>query len=133
MAKKPDATTPDSAAPAPSPAAPAKRAAKTKRPLIPTVLQAKAGTGSERGPELPLTPKPVKAQSKAAAAPDTKEDGNLKNSTRATTVYLLPNELKRLRMLSLQHDKSLHTLILDGIDRVLADLGEAPLSRYKGA
>jgi hypothetical protein len=96
--------------------------AKPRKSLIPLDLMASpaAASAGGRGPELP-SPAPVRQ------APG----GGIKSSTSGTTVYLLPHELKRLRMLALTTDRSLHALILDGIDLVLAKDGQPPLERYK--
>ena len=56
--------------------------------------------------------------------------GGLKASTVGTTLYLLPSESKRLRRLAIDLDLSLHELMLNGLDRVLAEHGEPPVRRY---
>lgn len=67
----------------------------------------------------------------AAALHVRPEPRGIKAATRATTLYLLPQELRRLRRLALDLDVSLHDLVLRGLDRVLADHGQRPLERYR--
>jgi DNA (cytosine-5)-methyltransferase 1 len=55
----------------------------------------------------------------------------IKGATRSTTVYLLPDELRRLKKLAVDLDVSLHDLVLRGLDRVLAEAGQRPLTRYR--
>ncbi|MEJ1979037.1 MAG: hypothetical protein WDN49_25850 [Acetobacteraceae bacterium] len=57
----------------------------------------------------------------------------MKGSTVGTTLYLMPEESKRLRRLALNLDLSLHDLILTGLDRLLAENGQRPVSRYERA
>lgn len=63
-----------------------------------------------------------------AAAPT--EAGGLKAATVGTTLYLLPQESKRLKRLALDLDVSLHELMLTGLDHVLAEHGQPPVRRY---
>jgi DNA (cytosine-5)-methyltransferase 1 len=55
----------------------------------------------------------------------------IKGATRATTLYLLPQELQRMRRLAIDQGLSLHDFMLRGLDRVLAEYGQRPLERYK--
>jgi DNA (cytosine-5)-methyltransferase 1 len=55
----------------------------------------------------------------------------IKGATRATTLYLLPSELQRLRHLAIDLDVSIHDLMLRGLDRVLAEHGQRPIERYR--
>lgn len=59
------------------------------------------------------------------------ERSGLKGSTIGTTLYLKPDESKRVRKLALNLDISLHDLILTGLDRLLAENGQRPVSRYE--
>jgi DNA (cytosine-5)-methyltransferase 1 len=59
------------------------------------------------------------------------ERPGLKGTTVGTTLYLKPEESKRVRMLALTLDLSLHDLILTGLDRLLAENGQRPVSRYE--
>jgi DNA (cytosine-5)-methyltransferase 1 len=63
----------------------------------------------------------------------TLERSGIKGSTVGTTVYLKPEESKRLRRLALELDLSLHDLLLTGLDRLLAENGQRPVSRYERA
>ena len=47
------------------------------------------------------------------------------------TVYLLPDDHRRLKILAAQTDSSLQALILDGIDLVFQRHGEAPVTRWQ--
>ncbi len=57
----------------------------------------------------------------------------IKGKTRATTLYLLPHELQRMRRLAIDLNVPLHDLMLRGLDRVLAENGQRPLERYRGS
>ena len=82
------------------------------------------------------TSAPAAAVSRAATptsaeAPQDLQASGIKAATRGLTVYLLPEEHKRLRRLALDLDvPSLHELLLLGVDRLLAERGEAPIRRY---
>lgn len=65
----------------------------------------------------------------AVTAPKVAKKG-IKGATRATTLYLLPHELRRLKGLAVELDVSLHDLMLRGLDRVLAEHGQRPVERY---
>ena len=55
----------------------------------------------------------------------------IKAATIGTTVYLLPAEHKRVKQLALDMDvASVHELLLLGLDKLLADRGRAPITRY---
>ncbi len=55
----------------------------------------------------------------------------IKGATRSTTLYLVPAELQRLKGVASDMKLSLHDLMLRGLDRVLAEVGQRPLERYK--
>ena len=73
---------------------------------------------------------PVEDLPRAAAPSPPVEAGGLKATTVGTTLYLLPQESKRLKRLALDLDLSLHELILTGLDRVLAEHGQPSIRRY---
>ena len=73
---------------------------------------------------------PVEDLPRAAASSAPAEAGGLKATTIGTTLYLLPQESKRLKRLALDLDLSLHELMLTGLDRVLAEHGQPPIRRY---
>jgi hypothetical protein len=82
---------------------------------------------------VPASPEALKPSSRPGApevAPETVAKG-IKQATVGTTVYLLPSEHKRVRRLALDLDvPSVHELLLMGLDRLLAERGEAPVARY---
>jgi hypothetical protein len=82
-------------------------------------------------PEPPPAPQPV-AETKPAAEPEPARPAGkgIKQATVGTTVYLLPDEAFRIKRVALDLRISLHDLILDGLDAVLAKQGERPISRY---
>jgi hypothetical protein len=55
----------------------------------------------------------------------------IKDATGATTLYLLPHELQRMRRMAIDQGFSLHDLMLRGLDHVAAEFGQRPLERYK--
>ena len=73
---------------------------------------------------------PVEDLPRATASSAPAEAGGLKATTVGTTLYLLPQESKRLKRLALDLDLSLHELTLTGLDRVLAEHGQPPIRRY---
>jgi hypothetical protein len=55
----------------------------------------------------------------------------IKAATVGTTVYLLPSEHKRVKQLALDIDvASVHELLLLGLDKLLAEQGRVPITRY---
>jgi DNA (cytosine-5)-methyltransferase 1 len=66
-------------------------------------------------------PKPIKLKNRPG----------IKGRTLGTTVYLLPDESKRVRRLALDLDMSLHELLMRGLDRLLAENGQRPVERYQ--
>ena len=65
------------------------------------------------------------------SAPKVNSRPGIKGATVGTTVYLLPEESKRLRRLALELDISLHELLMRGADRLLAENGQMPVQRYR--
>jgi len=57
--------------------------------------------------------------------------GGLKERATATTLYLMPADHRRLRKLAIDRDVSMQTLILDAIDLLMAQEGEAPVERWE--
>ena len=57
-------------------------------------------------------------------------EGVLKDTAVCMSVYLRPDDHRRLRILAASEDTSLQSLIMDGIDVVLERRGEAPVSRW---
>lgn len=87
---------------------------------VPALL-AKPGRSAVRGVAVQDLPTPP---AKAAA-------GGLKSATVGTTLYLLPEESKRLRRLAVDLDISLHELVLRGLDLLLDQHGQPPITRYQ--
>ena len=56
--------------------------------------------------------------------------GDLKSRASATTLYLMPDDHKRLRKLALDKGVSFQTMMLDAIDMLLAREDEAPVERW---
>ncbi len=84
-------------------------------------------------PRSPLGPVAEPEPSPILVAPPAVEmvPKGIKQATVGTTVYLLPSEHKRVRRLALDLDvPSVHELLLMGLDRLLANRGEAPVIRY---
>jgi hypothetical protein len=77
---------------------------------------------------LPETaPEPIKEPTAVAS----NVGGGIKAATIGTTVYLLPEQHKRVKRLALDLDvPSVHELILMGLDRLLEERGERRLERY---
>jgi hypothetical protein len=84
----------------------------------------------------PVRSTPVEDYPRAAYAPvdmPTTEAGKvgIKAATIGTTVYLLPSEHKRVKQLALDLDvASVHELLMLGLDKLLAEQGRAPITRY---
>jgi hypothetical protein len=92
--------------------------------VIASGLLARAGGAPARATPIEDLPRP------AVAAAD-ERTGGIKQATIGTTVYLLPDEHKRLKRLALDLDlPTVHELLLTGIDRLLRERGEPPLVRY---
>lgn len=98
-----------------------------KRPSVVVAgLLARPGAAPRRSTaveDLPRTQQAPADQARAA--------GGIKAATVGTTVYLLPDEHKRIRRLALDMDvPSVHELLLMGLDRLLAEQHQAPVQRY---
>lgn len=101
---------------------------KRRPSVVATGLLAKPGAAPARSTAVedlprnaPITPAVEKLQPL----------GGIKAATVGTTVYLLPEEHKRVRQLALDLDvPSVHELLLTGLDRLLAERGDRPLKRY---
>ena len=95
--------------------------------VVASGLLAKPGAAPARATPVEDLPRPASA---ATPAPAPRPIGGIKAATVGTTVYLLPGEHKRVRRLALDLDVSVHELLLLGLDRLLAERGEAPVRRY---
>ena len=97
-----------------------------RRPSLAPGLLAKPGAAPARSAAIEDLPR---ASAQTAAMSEV-GGGGLKASTVGTTLYLLPAESKRLRRLAIDLDLSLHEMMLNGLDRLLAENGEPPVRRY---
>ena len=97
-----------------------------RKPSLAPGLLAKPGAAPTRSAAIEDLPRPP-AQ---VVAPVADGGGGLKANTVGTTLYLLPSESKRLRRLAIDLDLSFHELMLNGLDRMLAEHGEPPVKRY---
>ena len=57
--------------------------------------------------------------------------GGLKERAAATTLYLMPADHRRLRVLAIDRGVSMQTLILDALDLLMARDGQAPVERWE--
>lgn len=58
-------------------------------------------------------------------------EGLLKARAIATTLYLMPNDHKRLRHLCSERGMAAQTLLLDALDLLFAQAGEQPVQRWE--
>lgn len=99
--------------------------AATRKPSLAPGLLAKPGSAPARSAAIEDLPR-----ASAQAVAISEGGGGLKASTVGTTLYLLPSESKRLRRLAIDLDLSLHEMMLNGLDKLLAENGEPPVRRY---
>jgi hypothetical protein len=57
--------------------------------------------------------------------------GGLKERATATTLYLMPTDHRRLRVLAIERDVSMQTLLLDAIDLLMAREGQGAVERWE--
>jgi hypothetical protein len=102
--------------------------------VVASGLLAKPGAAPARATPVEDLPRPAPIAAPAPAASTQLlapgAAGGIKAATVGTTLYLLPAEHKRVRRLALDLDVSVHELLLLGLDRLLAERGEAPVRRY---
>ena len=104
-----------------------------KRPsVVAAGLLARPGGAPLRSTPVEDLPRPAATvETSEPATPADRAPGGIKAATIGTTVYLLPAEHKRVRRLALDMDApSVHELLLLGLDRLLAERGQAPIERY---
>ena len=89
-------------------------------------LKAPAGAAS---PQRFIHEQPPRAVEAPAPAPAS--EGLLKARAVATTLYLLPDDHKRLRHLCSERGVAAQTLLLDAIDLLFAQAEEAPVTRWE--
>jgi len=73
---------------------------------------------------------PVETLGELGAGEDVRRRG-LKEKAVSTTMYLLPEDHRRLRRMAIDHNVSFQTLMLDSIDLLLAREGEEPVGRWE--
>jgi hypothetical protein len=56
--------------------------------------------------------------------------GGLKERATATTLYLMPVDHRRLRVLAIDRGVSMQTLILDALDLLMEREGQGPVERW---
>ena len=66
-----------------------------------------------------------------APAPAAEASVGLKTSAVNMSIYLLPGDHRRLRMLAAAEETSIQALVMDGIDTVLKARGQEPVSRWE--
>lgn len=98
-----------------------------RRPAVAVGLLARPGGAPERGTPVEALPTNTATTGAIASA------GGLKAATVGTTLYLLPEESRRLRHLAVDLGSSVHDLLLQGLDHILAEHGQPPLKRYQPA
>ena len=57
--------------------------------------------------------------------------GGLKERAAATTLYLMPADHRRLRVLAIDRGVSMQTLILDALDLLMSREGQGPVERWE--
>ena len=65
----------------------------------------------------------------AQPAPESKP--GLKEQAVNMSIYILPADHRRLRILAAQEETSIQALVLDGIDTVLRQRGQEPVARWE--
>jgi hypothetical protein len=98
-----------------------------RKPVVAIGLLAKPGAAPTRSAPIEDLPR---ASERSDTPPLPVGTAGLKASTIGTTLYLLPDESKRLKRLALDLDISLHELMLTGLDRLLSEHGQPPVRRY---
>jgi hypothetical protein len=66
----------------------------------------------------------------AAEPPPTQATKSVKETAVATTVYLLPDDHRRLRILAAERGVAAQQLVMDALDRLFEDAGLARLERW---
>jgi hypothetical protein len=77
----------------------------------------------------PPTAIPVPAET--VTQPGMRQTPDLKAKAIATTLYLLPEDHRRLRRLAADREVAAQTLLLDAIDMLFAKSGHGPVQRWE--
>ena len=99
----------------------------SKRPKLSFVgvdlgdLEAKPALGAQAPAfhEQPSTPAPVADRT------------HIKDKAVNMTVYLMPDDHQRLKVLAVSQDTTIQALVMDGLDVLLERNGQKPLTRWK--
>lgn len=97
----------------------------SKRPKLSSVgvdlgdLEAKPGSGGKV---------PAFHEQPSASVADGK---HVKDKAVNMTVYLMPDDHKRLKMMAVSQDTTIQALVMDGLDVLLESNGQKPLTRWK--
>jgi DNA (cytosine-5)-methyltransferase 1 len=102
-------------------------------PLVDHAMSWRPRTGGAPAGTSPASKRVSVGLAETPRRPKLKERSGIKGATVGTTVYLVPEESKRVRRLALELDLSLHELLLQGLDRLLAENGHRPVERYERA
>jgi hypothetical protein len=76
-------------------------------------------------------PPPAFHETPAMPAGPAPAPGGIKQAAIATTLYLLPDDHKRLRHLAADRGVAAQSLLLDAIDMLFAAAGEGPVTRWE--
>jgi hypothetical protein len=66
-----------------------------------------------------------------APAPAPAPTGGLKERAVATTLYLMPADHRRLRVMAIDKGVSMQTMVLDALDLLMAREGQPPVERWE--
>jgi len=98
-----------------------------KKPVLPSDVDLDLDT--VRAPPGSARPQPAFHETPAQLAPEGKP--GLKEHAVNMSIYILPGDHRRLRVLAAQEDTSIQALVLDGIDAVLRQRGQEPVTRWE--
>jgi hypothetical protein len=76
-------------------------------------------------------PASVPVPTETISQPGMRQTSDLKAKAIATTLYLLPDDHRRLRRLAADRDVAAQTLLLDAIDMLFAKDGQGPVQRWE--
>jgi len=99
-----------------------------RKPVLPPDLdldEVRAAPGAATRPAF------LHEQAEPTPAPSLAPAGGLKERAAATTLYLMPTDHRRLRMLAIERGVSMQTLILDALDLLMAREGQGPVERWE--
>ena len=104
-----------------------------KRPLLAEDLDldaAMAEPGAGR-PQASFHERPAPVVDAAPTPPSADDKAGLKERAVATTLYLLPEDHRRLRRMAIDRNVSFQTLVLDALDLLLGREGELAVTRWE--